>query len=372
MSRAGLSFLRDPMNWLLAFIPLAVLLDRQGHVPAALTFATAALAIVPLAALLVRGTEQIAHRTGPAIGGLLNATFGNAPELIIALVALRAGQLDLVKASIAGSILGNLLFALGLSFFVGGLRHHTQEYNASGARTQSSLLMVAAISLIIPGVFHNFMTPETIDLEQNLSNAVAVVLLVAYASSLLFMLKTHPDYFAPERGGGDSEEGEAWSVAMALGALLVSGVLLAFLSEILVGAVEETARSLGMSKVFIGVIVLALVGGAAETYAALAMARKNQLDLSLGIAVGSSLQIALFVAPVLVLGSFVIGPRPMDLVMGNAASLIIFLAVLITVMISSDGKSNWFKGLLLLCVYVLIALMCYFLPSNMATPQIGP
>jgi Ca2+:H+ antiporter len=360
------------MNWMLVFIPATVVVEKLGHAPAALVFVLAGLAIVPLAGVLVQATEQISHRTGPAIGGLLNATFGNAPELIIALVALRAGEIDLVKASLVGAILGNLLFALGLSFLVGGIRHHTQEYNARGARVQSSMLMLAAISMILPSIFHNFITPETLQLEQQLNRNVALALLIAYALNLLFMLKTHPEYFAAEGQEEAEEEGERWSVALASTLLVVTSVALAFMSEILVGAVGETATSLGLSKVFIGVIFLSLVGGAAETYAALAMARKNKLDLTVGIAVGSSQQIALFVAPVLVLMSYAVAPKPMNLVFGNAGLVIIFLAVLITGMIASDGKSNWFKGVQLLCVYVLIALCCYFLPNTLETLKPGP
>jgi Ca2+:H+ antiporter len=357
-------FLSEPINWLLPVVPLAFVFEHADGVSAAVTFGTAALGIVPLAALLVHATEQIADRTGPALGGLLNATFGNAPELIIALVALRAGQVELVKASIVGVILGNLLFVLGLSFLLSGLRYHSPEYNPQGVRIQASMLMIAAIALIVPSGFHNYITPD--GLEQGLNNAVAVVLLAAYALSLVFILKTHPEVFAAIHGAAAPEGSGRWSTTLAVSALVVASALLAFLSEILVGAVEETARSLALSKAFIGVIVLALVGGAAESYAAVVTARKDRLDLTLGIALGSTLQIALFVAPVLVLASEVIAPRPMDLVMGTAGSLLIFLSVLVTAMVAGDGRSNWFKGLLLLCAYAIIALMCYFLPDDLA------
>lgn len=359
-------FLRDPMNWLLVFIPVAAVLGHVEGVPAPVTFASAALAIVPLAAWLVHATENIAVRTGPTVGGLLNATFGNAPELIIALMALRAGMVEVVKASIVGAIPANLLFALGLSFLVGGIRYRVQEYNYRGVRIHTSVLMLAAIALILPSIFHNYITPQTRRLEQSLNAAVAVVLLVAYGMSLLFMLRTHPEYFAAKRtGDAGHAQGKPWSMSVAVTVLIVSSVVLAFLSEILVGAVEETATSLGMSKAFIGVIVLAVVGGAAESYAAIAMARKNQLDLTISIAIGSSLQIALFVAPALVLLSYVIAPRRMDLVVGGAGSIIVLLAILITMMTANDGKSNWFKGFLLLCVYALIALFCFFLPDDL-------
>ncbi len=365
-------FLRSPLYWLLAFVPAGMILDAREDVPAALTFATAALAILPLAALLVRATEQIAERAGSAVGGLLNATFGNAPELIIAVVALRAGELDLVKGSIIGTILGNLLFVLGLSFLLGGVRHHEQVYNPAGARVQSSVMMIAAISMIVPSIFHNFITPETAHLEQDLNVAVAVVLLGTYALSLIFMLRTHPDYFAVTSHEEHAETAERWSPALAAGVLIGASIVLAVVSEVLVGSVEETGRSLGMSRVFIGVIVLAVVGGAAESFAALSMARKNKIDLTVSIAVGSSIQIALFVAPALVLLSYVVAPRPLNLVLGNAGAAMVFFPVLIQAMIAGDGRSNWFKGVQLLCVYALVALFCYYLPDQLAAPHARP
>lgn len=358
-------FLRQPMNWLLAFVPLAVTLDHLEGIPHAVTFGAAALSILPLASLLIGATEQISHRIGQAAGGLLNATFGNAPELIIMLVALRAGQAELVKASIVGCILGNLLFVLGLSFFLGGLRHHTQEYNPRGTRVQATMLMIATISLIIPSGFHNFVTPETAPIEQDLNSAVAVVLLGVYILSLVFMLKTHPEYYAAAEGEEGHEEAR-WSVGLALGVLVGTSVVLAFVSEILVGSVEGTAHSLGMSKAFIGVIFLALIGGAAESMAAVVMARRNRVDTTMAIAVGSSIQIAVFVAPVLVPASYAIAPHPLNLVVGNAGSAVILLAVLITGLVAGDGQSNWFKGVQLLCAYLLVALFCYFLPDSRA------
>jgi Ca2+:H+ antiporter len=367
-----MGFLRNPLHWLLVFLPVSRALDAREGVPPALVFGSAALAMLPLAGLLVRATEQISDRVGATLGGLLNATFGNAPELIIAIVALRAGELDLVKASIIGGILGNLLFVLGLAFLLGGLRHHEQTYNPAGARSQSSVLMLAAISMIVPSVFHNFITPETVHREQDLNAAVAIVLLCAYALSLLFMLKTHPDYFTTSEDSRTSEEGERWSPSVAGGVLIGASVALAFTSEILVGSVGATAEGLGMSKVFIGVIFLALIGGAAECFAAVAMARKNKIELGVGIAVGSSVQIALFVAPVLVLASYAVAPRPLDLVLGNAGAAIILVSVLIQAMIAGDGHANWFKGVQLLSVYALIALFCFYLPERLATPIAGP
>ncbi len=369
---AGLGrFVRCPLNWLLLFIPVALILERTEGAPAALRFGAAAFAILPLALLLITATEQIARRTSQAIGGLLNATFGNAPEFIIAGVALRDGQIDLVRAAIVGGILGNLLFTLGLAFFVGGVRHHVQEFNPRGARIQTSMLLIASISLIVPSVFHNFMTPETLGQEQDLSDAVAAVLLIAYGLSLVFMLKTHPDYYAS--GGGEQHEGGSrWSVGAALTVLIGSAIALALVSEVLVGSAGETATSLGMSKAFVGIIFLALLGGFAECMAAVVTARRNQMDLSIGIAVGSSIQIAMFVAPALVLLSGIIGPTPLNLIVGNAGSVVILLAVLIAAMVCDDGESNWFKGLQLLVVYVLFALFCFFLPDSLVAASSAP
>jgi Ca2+:H+ antiporter len=361
------------MKFLMVFIPLAVVLDLWNQAPAALTFLSAALGIVPLAKVMVDATEQIALRTGQTLGALLNATFGNAPELIISLMALRAGLLDVVKASMVGVILGNLLFVLGLAFLVGGLRYHVQKFNRRGARIQRSVLMLAVISIVVPSAFDNFIPPEMAAQENELNVGVAVVLLATYALSLLFMLKTHPEYFAAkETEETVPDDGPPWNNRVAVAALLISSVLLAFLSDILVDAIEATAASLHISRAFIGVIVIALIGGAPESVAAVAMARKNKLDLTMGIAVGSSIQIALFVAPVLILASYYIAPRPLNLIVGNAGIMIILLPVLILSMVVSDGKSNWFKGVQLLSVYVLIALFCYFLPDLPATPWLKP
>lgn len=360
------------MLWLVPFIPIAWMLDHGGgQVPAGFRFVSSALAILPMAAVMVNATEQIAYRTSQSIGALLNATFGNAPELIISLMALHAGLLDVVKASIVGVILANLLFVLGLSFVLGGLRFRVQKFNRRGARIQRSVLMIAAISIVVPTVFDNFIPPEMAYHELKLNVGVAVVLLATYGLNLLFMLKTHPDYFAAQSQELDEDEkNQSWPLQWAIIALLLSSAVLALMSEILVGAVEETAKSMGISRAFIGVIVIALIGGAPESVAAVTMARKNKLDLTMGIAVGSSIQISLFVAPVLMLSSYYIAPMPLSLVVGNAGIMIVLFPVLIFSMIVTDGKSNWFKGVQLLSVYLLIALFCYFLPDNTETPWI--
>ncbi len=360
------AFLRQPINWLIVFFPLALVIDHTGA-PAMWVFLTAALGLIPLAAILVQATEQLALRTGPAVGGLLNAIFGNAPELIIALVALRAGQIPLVKASLVGGMLANILFTLGLSFFIGGMGHHEQEYNARAARNQCSLLLLAALAMIVPSVFHGFITAETAALEQRLSVTVAIVLLISYLLSLVFMLKTHPGFFAAVASAEHHEE-PTWSQGLAIGVLMGTSVALAFISEVLVGSIEETASALGLSKAFIGIILLALIGGAAEIYAAVNSARKNQLDLTIGIAIGSGLQLSMFVAPVLVLLSGFMAPQPMNLVVGSVGAVLIFVSALVTMLLAEDGKSNWFKGALLVCVYLLIALFCYYLPDDLSRP----
>ena len=358
-----LSF-RPSINWLLAFIPISLALER-AHVPAPVLFFSAALAIVPIARLIVVSTEQLATRTGDAIGSLLNATFGNAPELIIAFVALRAGYFDMVRASIIGAILANLMLAMGVAFFLGGLRHHTQEYNAGAARLYSSMMLISAISLGVPSAFHRFFSPAGTMHEEKLVNlGTAFVLLAAYALYLVFLLKTHPDFFQSVGLKTEHEHaGPAWSPGRAIGSLVGASVLAAWMSEILVGAAEGTGQALGMSQVFIGIVFLAVIGGAAESGSAIAMARKNKLDLTVGIAMGSSIQIALFVAPVLVLASGFIAPQPLELSFSRAEIGTLFLGVLIGAIVAGDGRSNWYKGVQLMLVYAMIAILFYFLPE---------
>jgi Ca2+:H+ antiporter len=362
--------LKPSLNWLLVFIPVSLALE-SAHVPPPVLFFSAALAILPIASLIVHSTEQLATRTGDAIGGLLNATFGNAPELIIALVALRAGFFDMVRASIIGSILANLMLATGVAFFLGGVRYHTQEYNASAARLYSSMMLISAISLGVPSAFNRFFSPEATLREEKLLNlGTAFVLLAAYALYLVFLLKTHPDYFKSVSGDSGHEEHESeWSVGRAVGSLVIASLLAAWMSEILVGAADGTGKALGMSEVFIGIVFLAVIGGAAESGSAIAMARKNKLDLTIGIAMGSSIQIALFVAPVLVLLSGFIAPQPLELSFSRAEIGTLFLGVLIAAIVAGDGRSNWYKGVQLTLVYAMIAILFYFLPTQpVATP----
>jgi Ca2+:H+ antiporter len=358
-------FLRSPMNWLLIFIPATIALEHVEGIPAPVVFFSAALAIVPIAAMIVSATEQLAVRTGDAVGGLLNATFGNAPELIISVVALRAGYLDMVRASLVGAILANLLLALGAAFLLGGFRHHDQRFNPQATRAYSTMMFLAAVSLAVPSAFSRYFAPQgTIRQEQLLNLGIAGLLLLAYALYLLFSLKTHPGAFASVESADEAHsEEEHWGVPRAVGTLVVASVLAAWMSEILVGAAENTGKALGMSQVFIGIVFLAIVGGAAESGSAIAMGRKNKMDLSVGIALGSCIQIALFVAPVLVIASYFIAPQPMDLSFNRAEIGSLLIAVLIGALVCGDGQSNWYKGIQLMTVYAIIALMFYFIPE---------
>jgi Ca2+:H+ antiporter len=358
--------MKPSVNWLFVFIFVSLALE-YAHVPAPLLFFSSALAIVPIARLIVLSTEQLATRTGDAVGGLLNATFGNAPELIIALVALKAGLFDMVRASIVGAILANLMLATGIAFFLGGLRYHIQEYNAGVARLYSSMMLISAVSLGVPSAFNRFFSPETTMREEKLVNlGTAFLLLAAYGLYLLFLLRTHPDYFQSVTVAEETHvhEGKEWSAGRAMTSLLGASLLAAWMSELLVGAAEGTGRALGMSQVFIGVVLLAVIGGAAESGSAIAMARRNKLDLSVGIAMGSSIQIALFVAPVLVLASAFIAPQPLELAFTRAEIGTLFLGVLIGAIVAGDGRSNWYKGVQLIVMYTMIAILFYFLPDT--------
>jgi len=356
--------MKPSLNWLLAFIPITLFIEHAIPDKPVLVFLCAAFSIIPVASLIVQATEQIAFRTGDAIGGLLNATFGNAPELIIAFVALRSGLLDMVRASLVGAIMANLLLGLGLAFFLGGLRFHTQEFNPRAAGMQASMMMLAVISMMVPGGYHTLVTEETLQYERYLNIGVAVVLLVSYALSLLFMIKTHPDFFVGEKSTTEEEEEHRWSVGKAVGLLVAASVLAAWMSEILVGAVEGASADLGISKVFIGLVVLAVVGGAAELGSAVMMGRKNRMDLAMGIALGSSVQIALFVAPLLVLLSLFAAPQPFVLAFTLGEVTLVFMSILIATFVASGGKTHWYKGVQLLTVYLIFSLLFFLIPGK--------
>ena len=356
-------FLKPNIYWLFAFIPIAIILERS-HASAPLIFFSAALSIVPIARLIGNSTEHLATYTGDAVGGLLNATFGNLPELIIATIALKEGLHVMVLASVAGAILANLLLAMGMSFFLGGIKFHNQDYNATSVRLYSSMMMIAVISLTIPSGFHALAGDRALSGSENLLNInLAVVLLIAYVLYLFFMIKTHSDFFKSEGAEGHSHEhGERWSKGRALITLVIASVMAAFMSEVLVGAAEETGKVLGMSSVFIGVIFLAIVGGAAESISAVSMATKNKMDLSIGIALGSSIQIALFIAPLLVLLSTFVGPQQLNLLFPRALIIALFLSVILAGMLANDGRSNWYKGVQLIIVYFIMGMLLYFIP----------
>ena len=354
------------LNWLLVFVPVAVGLHFLRPDLHTWIFLSASLAIVPLAGWLGHATEHLAEKTGEGVGGLLNATFGNAAEMIIAVMAMRRGLYDVVKASLTGSIIGNVLLVMGAAILAGGIKFQTQKFNASGARVQATMLTLAAVALTVPAAFHYLAGPGGIVRERPLSLDISIVLLVTYALSLWFTLRTHKQLFvghtaeaaAVEHGATDS-----WSLRKSIAVLMGATALIAWISEILVGSVEEAAHAFGMSSIFVGVIVVAIVGNAAEHSTAILVAMKNRMDLSLTIAIGSSIQIALFVAPVLVLLSYVMGPSPMDLVFTPAEVLAVVLAVAVTGQIAGDGESNWLEGVQLLAVYIILGIVFYFLPE---------
>jgi Ca2+:H+ antiporter len=352
----------NPLLWLLAFVPVVfavVQLKPQAHT---LLFVLSILAIVPLAALLSHATESVAAKTGDAVGGLLNATLGNLTELIIALTALRAGQYMLVKASIAGVIVTNTLFMLGASFLLGGLKHHVQEYNRIGARLQAGLLFLATIALLIPSAISQADAATGALVIRELSLGLALLLILAYGLGMLFSLRTHRELFASAQPG-EAEEAP-WPIGLALATLAGVTVLVALVSEVFVESVQEAAVTFGMTPAFVGFIVVALVGGAAEMVSAFSGARKNRLDLSVGIALGSASQIALFVAPVLVLMSYAIGPAPMDLQFWPGAVVMMLIAAISASLVTNSGRSAWFVGVLLLMVYLVFAMTLYLLPPR--------
>jgi Ca2+:H+ antiporter len=332
-----------------------------------LVFVASALAILPLAGWMGRATEQLAERTGEGVGGLLNATFGNAAELIIALAALRAGLHDVVKASIAGSIVGNILLVLGAAMLAGGLKHREQHYNASGARSQATMLTLAAIALILPAAYSAAVGTQAPRGLGTLSVSISVVLLVMYGLFLYFSLVTHASLFSGSREVEHTEgHAAAWPASKALLVLGAATVFIAWISEILVGAIEPTAHEFGLSNVFVGVLVVAVLGNAAEHATAITAAAKNRMELALSISIGSSIQVALFVAPVLVLSSLILGPAPMDLAFSGGLVLTVLLAVLITGQVAGDGRSDWLKGAQLLVVYVILGLAFFFAPGTPA------
>jgi Ca2+:H+ antiporter len=366
------SFFLTPYGWpylLVPFIPLAIVFELGGAA-SGLVFFSAALGVIPTAALMGRATEEVAARSGPGIGGLLNVTFGNAPELIIALFALEAGLQEVVKASIIGSILGNILLVMGAAMLAGGLTggRKLQRFDRTAANIQSLMLFLAVAALVMPAIFELVEGQGLPGIDQervafdntveDLSLAVAIVLIASYVIGLIFSLRTHRDLFNPEYDEADDTWG--WSIRTSVIALAIAGVAVGAMSEILVGSIEATSESIGLSEFFIGVIVVAIVGNAAEHWVAVLVAVKDKMDLSVNIAIGSSAQVALFVAPVLVLLSFVIGPGPMPLVFNGFEIAAVFLGVLVAYQVTNEGESNWFEGVQLLALYVILGLTFFY------------
>jgi Ca2+:H+ antiporter len=364
-------FLLSGEGWpylLVPFIPIAIALEL-GHASASVIFICSALGVIPTAALMGQATEQLAARSGPGIGGFLNVTFGNAPEIIIALFALHEGLQEVVKASLVGSILGNILLVMGAAMLIGGRKRERQTFDRTAASVQSLMLMLAAAAMAMPAIFqmvHGGGLPRPEAQSKNfggdvehLSIAVAIVLLITYLFGLLFSLKTHRDLFNPP-DVAEEHEGEPWSVRKAVLMLAGAGVAVGVMSEILVGSITEASESIGLSPFFVGIIVVAIVGNAAEHWVAVYFASRDKMDLSVNIAIGSSAQIALFAAPVLVLVSLFLGPFPMALVFNGLELGAIFLAILIAQAVTHEGESTWFEGFQLLSVYLVLALTFYF------------
>jgi Ca2+:H+ antiporter len=352
----------NPLLWLLAFVPVVFAISKLQAQAHTLLFVLSVLSIVPLAVLLSHATESVAAKTGDTVGGLLNATLGNLTELVIAIAALRAGQSTLVKASIVGAIVTDALFVLGASFLLGGLKHHVQEYNRTNARLQAGMLFLATVALVIPSAVAPTTAVAGAAFTQKLSLGLAVLLLVAYGLGLVFSLKTHREFFS---GAESGEAGEApLPMGLALATLAGVTVLVALVSEIFVESVQKAAEAFGMTPAFVGFIIVALVGSAAEMGAAFSGARKNRLDLSVGIALGSASQLALFVAPLLVLLSYILGPAPMNLQFWPGAVVMVLIATMTVSLGTNNGRSAWFIGVLMLMVYLIFAMTLYLLPPR--------
>jgi Ca2+:H+ antiporter len=353
---------RNKLLWLLVFVPVVLIGEHVKPDSHTLLFILSILAIVPLAALLSHATESVAAKTGDAVGGLLNATLGNLTELIIALTALQAGQYMLVKASVAGAIVTNTLFMLGASFLLGGLKYHVQEFNRVNARLQAGLLFLATVALITPAAVARSDPAGAAGFIGKLSVGLSILLIATYALGMLFSLKTHTELFV---SGEHGEAGEApWPIMLAVVTLVGVTVLVALVSEVFVESVQEAAENFGMTPAFVGFVVVALVGAAAEMASAFSGARKNRLDLSVGIALGSATQIALFVAPVLVLLSYFMGPTPMDLQFWPGAVLMILLAAMTAALVTNGGRSTWFTGVSVIAVYLIFAMTLYLMPPR--------
>lgn len=347
------------LKYMLVFIPISFI-AKFMNVPGAVMFVLACLSIIPLAGLIGQSTEEISFYTGPKVGGFLNGTFGNATELIISFFALKQGLFDVVKSSIAGAVIGNILLVIGFSMLAGGLKYKTQKFNQKVSEVSSSMLLFAVLGLCIPAIFTHTVNPALLDTRyEGLSLFVAVIMFIIYILSLVFTFSTHKFIYSTPEGEKEEDVTAEWSLKKAIFVLVVSTVIIAIESEFLVNGIEPITQSLGWSEFFVGIILIPIVGNAAEHSTAVVMARKNKMDVSLEIAIGSSLQIILFVAPVLIFLSLLF--TPMSIVFNPFELVALIASVLIANRVSQDGESNWLEGIQLIAVYAIIAASFFIL-----------
>jgi Ca2+:H+ antiporter len=363
MTRVRSVLAEAPLAWLLLAVPVTVVMHHARPQAALVNFILACIAIVPLAGLLGLATEKLSARVGDAWGGFLNATFGNSAELIIAIVGLQAGLLDVVQASITGSIIGNLLLVLGAAFLAGGLKYKVQSFDTIGARSQVGMMALAALAIFIPSVIASIAEGKFVPQSVTLSIVVSFILLAVYLCSLLFSLRTHVHLF--QRGSDDGAEahhGAAWSTRLAVGVMVIATLFIIWMSEILVATVEQASKAMGLSNLFVGIVVVAVVGNAAEHSTAILMALRNRMEIAVSIAVGSTTQIALFVTPILVLLSLFIAPAPLSLAFYAIEVFLVLAATFVVSILVVDGKSTWFTGVQLLAVYLVMVVTVYGAP----------
>jgi Ca2+:H+ antiporter len=351
---------KNLLRLLLVFLPLSISLGMTDASPT-WVFVTSCVAILPLAGLMGESTEHLTHHVGPGLGGFLNASFGNAAELIIAFMALRAGETEIVKASLTGSIIGNMLMVLGLAMLLGGWKHKELKFRRIAGESGSSMMILAVVALVIPSIYARVTHHSRPDHIESLSLDISVILMLTYAASLVFSLKSHRHLFSPEGEDASMElETTPWSVGKSATVLLLSATAVGVVSEFLVHAVDQAGETMGLGKVFMGVVVVALIGNAAEHSTAVLVAMKGKMDLSMGIAMGSSMQIALFVAPVLVIAGHFMG-TPLGLEFTPLEVVAVVLSVGAVTLLVHDGRTNWFEGVQLLAIYVILAMGFYFL-----------
>ncbi len=351
---------KNLLRLFLVFVPICIFLGSTDASPT-WVFISCCLAVLPLAGLMGEGTENLVHHTGPGLGAVISSSCGNAAEMILAIMALRAGELEIVKASLTGSIIGNILVVLGMAMFLGGWKQKEMKFNRMAAESGSSMMFLAVVAFVIPALFAQVTEHKQADKVESISLEISVLLILMYIGSLIFTLKSHRHMFQPE--GEDTaqelEHGAPWSVKKSLLVLIAAAIGVGVVAHFLVHAVEAAGQAMGMGKVFMGVVVLALIGNAAENSTAIVMAVKGKMDLALGIALGSSMQIAVFVAPVVVIVGWAIG-KPIDLEFSLLEVMAVMLSVGAVTLLIHDGKTNWFEGLQLLAIYVILAIAFYY------------